>query len=156
VIILPTEKFSEMPDWIKNLGKALKEVGSADRLVARWTDEISHLKAKNKNTSLRMYLEIQHNPLVTIGGESFLNDAFSTLGYENIFKSLSQSYPKVSKEAVLKAKPQAIFILDLTGNSNDFSAPKKDWETYGFHPQIISGDLFARCGFQLLKGLRDL
>jgi ABC-type Fe3+-hydroxamate transport system substrate-binding protein len=78
------------------------------------------------------------------------------VGYENIFKTLAQAYPKVSKEAVLKKKPDQIFIMDLTGNAADFVESKADWKKYGYDAKIVSGDEFARCSFLLLKGLRGL
>jgi iron complex transport system substrate-binding protein len=155
--ILPKEKFSEMPAWIEHLGAVLGEKAAGEKLSKRWKSEVAALAASaKKKKSARLFLEVQHSPLVTIGGDSFLNDAFSLVGYENIFKSLSQSYPKVSKESVLKENPEVVFILDLTGNPKDFEPARLDWEKYGKHPKIVSGDDFARCSFLLLKGLRSL
>jgi iron complex transport system substrate-binding protein len=154
--ILPAEKFSEMPTWIKNLGNVLHESGGATRAASQWSQEISALRAKNKKNPESLFLEVQHTPLVTIGQGSFLNEAFSLVGLDNIFKTLAQDYPKVSKEAVLAKNPKNIFILDLTGNPKDFASAVADWENFGKHPRILPGDDFARCSFALLKGLRNL
>lgn len=156
VIVLPEETFGGMPLWIKNLGVVLGKPSDAENLSHRWINEVAELRAKHPKKSQRVFLEIQHEPLVTIGGASFLNEAFALIGFENIFGSLTQAYPKVSKEAVLKAKPDRLFILDLNGHASEFEPAQKDWQKYGYKTQILPGDLYARCSFLLLKGLRDL
>jgi iron complex transport system substrate-binding protein len=156
VVVLPEETFAGMPGWIKNLGLVVDQVRDAQKLSERWIKEVAELRAKHPKKSKRVFLEIQHDPLVTIGGASFLNEAFALIGLENIFASLTQAYPKVSKEAVLKAKPERVFILDLNGHASEFEPSQKDWGKYGFQTQILPGDRYARCSFLLLKGLRDL
>ena len=153
--VLPRETFFGMGDWIKNLGRILNRKEAAEKLASRWNSEAKALVTRKREPK-RFFLEIQHQPLVTIGKDSFLNDAFTSVGYENIFKSLPQGYPKVSTEAVLKENPEKIFILDLTGNSKDFETAKQEWEKFGKQTQILSGDDFARCSFSLLKGLKSL
>ena len=156
VQVMPAEKFSEMPTWIKTLGQILHEDGGTARASTRWSDEVKALEAKKKKIPESMFLEVQHSPLVTIGGESFLNEAFALVGFDNIFKALPQDYPKVSKESVLAKNPANIFILDLSGNPKDFEPAVADWGKFGKHPRILSGDDFARCSFALLKGLGRL
>jgi ABC-type Fe3+-hydroxamate transport system substrate-binding protein len=156
VEILPAEKFSDMPAWIKKLGEILNENAAAARATSRWSEEVRALGAKKKKIPESLFLEVQHDPLVTIGAGSFLNEAFSLVGFDNIFKTLSQDYPKVSKESVLAKNPTNIFILDLTGNPKDFAPAVTDWEKFGKHPRILPGDDFARCSFALLRGLRNL
>jgi ABC-type Fe3+-hydroxamate transport system substrate-binding protein len=155
LVMLAKENFLEMATWIKQLGEVLHEPKNAEALATRWTAEVKALTVYQKK-SISFFLEVQHQPLVTVGGSSFLNDAFTVVGYKNIFRSLPQAYPKVSKEAVLKENPEKILIMDLTGNPKDFANAKLDWEKYGKHPAIIPGDDFARCSFSLLKGLKNL
>jgi ABC-type Fe3+-hydroxamate transport system substrate-binding protein len=154
--VLPKENFFEMTKWIRALASILQSPEAGESLALEWEKKIESLRKHHSVKKKTLFLEIQHEPLVTVGGASFLNDAFSVVGFQNVFEPLAEGYPKVSKESVLKEKPQAIFILDLTGNPADFEAAKKDWERYGFHPKLISGDDFARCSFLLLKGLEQL
>ena len=155
VMMLPKEKFPEMPNWIRGLSHILHKESAGEELAKRWTSEVKDLASK-KTKIKSLFLELDHQPLITVGGESFLNEAFSIIGYENIFKNLGQGYPKVSKEQVLKLNPAALFILDHSGNKKDLEDSVQDWKKFGKTAVIISGDQFARCSFLLLKGLREL
>jgi ABC-type hemin transport system substrate-binding protein len=154
--ILPGEKFAAMPDWIRALAHLLHSESAGKSLAKRWEIEVKTLASKKAKT-VRFFLEIQHQPLITIGGTSFLNDAFAVIGYENIFHSLSQAYPKVSKESVLKENPDLMLIMDLSGApSETFKTAEGDWKKYGKTSKMISDDEFARCSFVLLKALGKL
>ena len=118
VKILPKEKFSSMSEWILNLGAVLQEPNSAQVEQRKWEAGVNSLLLRQKSRSFakkRIFLEIQHLPLITVGGESFLNEAFNLMGEQNVFQDLKQAYPKVSKEAVLKKNPDVIYILTLMG-----------------------------------------
>ena len=165
VEILPREHFNEMGAWILKLASVLDEVKKGASLSRRWMDEVSALERATvqRRKIQRAFIQIQLDPLITIGQESFLTDAFDRVGYINVFGNLGQAYPKVSKEAVLKEDPEVIFILDLTGFPDDFKKAKNEWAKYpGLRAskndkiKLISGDDFARCSFRLLKGLRSL
>ncbi len=163
VQMLPKEDFNKMPEWIESLGRALDEKNGALISAGEWKKKVLTLQ-KRKPTRLRsLFLEVQHQPLVTVGGSSFLNQAFLLAGYQNIFSDLEQGYPKVSKESVLKLNPDTIFILDLTGVKEDFENAKSDWQNFkelkavkNNHIKTIPGDDFARCSFRLLDALSKL
>ncbi|MBC7396437.1 MAG: ABC transporter substrate-binding protein [Bdellovibrionales bacterium] len=163
LVVVPLEDFNAMPEWILKLGRALQEEKAAAGQASEWTKELDALKKSKKGPLQRLFIEVQHQPLVTVGGPSFLTDAFSAIGYENVFRELSQGYPKVSKEAVLKASPDAIFILDLTGVKEDFERAQNDWQNFktlkavkNRQIRLIPGDEFARCSLRLLKALKAL
>jgi ABC-type Fe3+-hydroxamate transport system substrate-binding protein len=164
--VLPKEKFLKMSEWVQELGQTLKEKDSSKQLATEWNQkvqELHRLKLNPKKQKMRFFLEIQHLPLVTIGEDSFLNDAFQVMGYENIFAHIKQSYPKVSKEAVLKENPDVIFVLGLLGEEKDFKQSKLDWEKLKSMKAVqnqeireLLGDDFARCSLRLLKALKQL
>lgn len=161
--ILSTEHFNAMPEWIFNLGQALHEETSAKSAASMWTRELANLKKTRPKEKVHLLIEVQHQPLVTVGGPSFLTEAFLAIGYENIFRDLLQGYPKISKESVLKANPDAIFILDLSGVKEDFEKAKLDWMQYPSLKAVknnqirtIPGDDYARCSLRLLKALKAL
>ncbi len=165
VRILKAEKFSEMGTWIESLGEVLGEKAGALKAKKEWDDGVSAIrrKAGPRVRQRRVFIEVQHQPLISVGGESFLSDAFGLAGYQNVYKDLKQDYPKVSKESVLKENPQVIFVLSLMGDQADFKSVEKDWQNFPsltavstkqIHP--ISADDFARCSLRLLKALKEL
>ena len=166
VKILPAEKFSDMGNWIHALGEVLGEKKKAEWAKEEWDGGVDAIKKKNASARLkpkRTFIEVQHQPLISVGGESFLSDAFTLTGYQNIYSSLKQDYPKVSKESVLKENPEVIFVLSVMGDGDDFQTAKKDWETYSSLTVVkdkqirsISADDFARCSLRLLNALKRL
>lgn len=157
VRVVKPEHFHSMPEWVMELGVILKEEAGAKKAASRWSRDLLALK-KQKATrpKKRVLIEIQHQPLITVGGVSFLSDAFTVVGLQNVFQALQQGYPKVSKEAVLKEKPDAVYILDLRDTSEDFKRSQEDWAHYGLHSHLISGSDFARCTPRLLNALKQL
>jgi len=127
LVILPAEHFASMAGWITQLGQALKQEKAAGEQVKLWQSALSELGRMKKPVRQRLFIEIQHQPLVTVGAPSFLTDSFALVGFDNVFARLPQAYPKVSKESVLKENPELILILDLTGAKDDFEKAKQDW-----------------------------
>ncbi len=166
VVRMPQEQFFMMGQWLQELGKALGENTKTTGVINRWKNELQKLSlkaSKGKAGKGKLFVEVQDEPLVTVGGPSFLTDAFKLLGYDNIFKNLNQGYPKVSRESVLSSNPDFIFILDLSGHEDDFEKARNRWRTFktlnaSTHDRIrfLKGDDFGRCSFRLLSALKNL
>ena len=166
VEVLPKETFSEMEAWILKLGQAISEPEKAKLAAKKWKQGIQYLETKlsmNTPRLKRVMIQVQDSPLIVVGGDSFLNEAFEKIGFQNIFKDMKQAYPKVSRESVLKENPEAIFILDLMVHEDEFAKTKVKWENYKKLKAVedqqiktIPGDDFARCSLRLLRGLQKL
>jgi iron complex transport system substrate-binding protein len=164
VVVLKAESFTHMEEWIRELGKAMAEESRAEIVARRWQAAMQKLDTQSTiadHRSRRMMIEVQDQPLIAVGGASFLTEAFRKIGYENIFANLEQAYPKVSTEAVLKENPDTIFILDLTHERNE--AAIQSWKKFtqlkaaqANAVQVIAGDDFARCSLRLLTALGKL
>jgi iron complex transport system substrate-binding protein len=152
VITLPKESFLEMDKWILELGKFLKEDQAASVLAEDWNKSLRELKAiRNKK---RAFFQIQFLPLISVGGESFLNDSFKLLGFENIFEKIPQAYPKVSREAVLEKNPEKVFVFEMVKDHEDLEKIKLAWKKSDV--QVLSGDDFSRCSRRLLRALKGI
>jgi iron complex transport system substrate-binding protein len=164
--VMPAENFNSMEAWIKKLGQVLHEEKGGSAAAKKWSDGVTELKLilqKKKVQPRRMMIEVQDQPLMVVGGDSFLNPGFLLLGYRNIFADLKQSYPKVSREAVLKENPEVIFIMDFSGNPEDFKRAAEPWKKFAGlaatqkdQIRVISGDDYARCSLRLLNALKQL
>jgi ABC-type Fe3+-hydroxamate transport system substrate-binding protein len=162
VVSLKKESFGSMEEWIGSLGKALGESEGASRAKARW----KNLREALRNSRLapkRVFIEVQHRPLIAVGGESFLSEALEVVGYRNVFSDVKSGYPKVSMESVLKADPEWILILDHAGDSSEVMDSKRDWTRFqtisavrSGRIKLLPGDDFARCSLRLLNALKGL
>jgi ABC-type Fe3+-hydroxamate transport system substrate-binding protein len=153
VQILPKENILNMDSWIKTLSEALGEVELGKKMILKWNRALKKLHSKKANKK-KVFFLVQNQPLVSVGGESFINDVFEKVGYENIFKNLNQSYPKVSKESVLERKPELIFYFDMAKNENEWNEVQKSWKNIRI--TMLNGDDFSRCSLRLLKALEKL
>ncbi len=153
VVTLPRESFHQMEKWILELGAALGEETAAKTVVLSWKKDLQEIKAPQKKTK-RAFFEIQYQPLITVGRDSFVNDSFKLVGIENIFETMPQSYPKVSKEAVLAKKPEIVFVFEMVKESEDLEKIKSTWKQSRVH--ILNGDDYSRCSPRLLKAIKGV
>jgi ABC-type Fe3+-hydroxamate transport system substrate-binding protein len=152
VKLLPKEEFSNMKPWLISLGQMIGEEKKASDLATQWNQRI--LKLTHHGKTKKVFLQIQFEPLITVGSSSFLNEIFKMIGFENIFQDVNQSYPKVSKEAVLEKRPDEVFVFEMVKNQEDLARVSKTWKKSKI--TILNGDDFARCSFRLLNAAERL
>jgi len=93
--------------------------GALDRLRARYA-------GKARVTAL---LEIWHNPLTTIAGRHFMNEALEICGARNVFADLSGVAPIVSWEEVFFRDPDVIVGISSAAGEKEFRAAWKERAT---------------------------
>ena len=71
----------------------------------------SELKKIERRSELSTYIEISEEPLISVGGGSYLTDAFERIGLRNIFSDISQGYPVIDPEEVVARSPEVILLL---------------------------------------------
>ncbi len=88
----------------KEAQKVVKEMDATLNKTAKL------IKSKMKNREApKVYWEIWHDPMMSVGKNSFINDIISLAGGKNIFENEESAYPMISEEAVLYANPDFIF-----------------------------------------------
>jgi ABC-type Fe3+-hydroxamate transport system substrate-binding protein len=118
-------------DDIVTVGRELGAEVRAEGLVDVLRQRLDRVATPTRPS--RVYLEISEQPLMSVGGASFINEAVSRAGGRNIFESLAKEYPVVSQEQVISRDPEVVFIL---------------------HPQSTARDLAARLGWQDVAAVR--
>jgi ABC-type Fe3+-hydroxamate transport system substrate-binding protein len=165
VVRLSQEDLSTLTVWIEKLGSALNQPERAKTVAGRWSQELEKIKLLPKKNKT-IFIQIQDDPLVTTGSESFLSQALQWVGYKNIFSDLNVGYPKVSRESVIERNPDEIIILDMlkTNDPSELNADRINrWKVFSTLSavkknkiRIVSGDDFARCSFRLLQAIQSL
>jgi iron complex transport system substrate-binding protein len=69
-----------------------------------------------------VYWELSPEPLISVGGNTFVSELIRLGGGRNIFDDLAQDYPEVSAEQVLLRRPEWIITGDDSGPSGDAAA----------------------------------
>ena len=110
--------------------------------------------------SLRVFYQVWHEPLYTIGGRHLITEAIRLCGGENVFASLRLPAPSVTVEAVVAARPEVI-----VGGDDDGRRPLwlDNWSRWKSIPAVRDGNLFAadgnllhRPGPRFLEGVEAL
>lgn len=107
-----------------------------------------------------VYWELSGDPLIGVGGGSFLNEVISLGGGLNIFGELDQDWPPVSAEQVLVRRPGWIFTGDDHGAGASSFAGRPGWEDIPAVREgrivVVNADLFYRCGPRLADGVLEI
>ncbi|MGQ9687373.1 MAG: ABC transporter substrate-binding protein [Desulfobaccales bacterium] len=110
----------------------------------------------------RVLLEIDQEPLITVGRTSIQGDLIQRAGGENIARNIDQRYPVFNLEEVLKAQPEVILF---TGMAKAVSLPGRIrfWRQWPMLPAVkadrllwVEPDLVDRPGPRLVDGLELL
>lgn len=110
----------------------------------------------------RVFLEIDQEPLITVGSASIQGDLIRRAGGLNIAQAASQRYPVFNLEEVLRAQPE---IILFTGMAKEVSLPGRlrFWRQWPMLPAVkanrlfwVEPDLVDRPGPRLVDGLELL
>lgn len=117
------ERVSELPELIRKLGVVLKADEGGRRLAARVEGALDRLRgaAKARVNAPRFLLAVQLEPWISVTDESWLGDLFSMAGLVNVVPRGPIVYPQISREFLLKADPDVVFV-DVTGVGEGVSA----------------------------------
>lgn len=109
----------------------------------------------------RVFMQIGTDPMVTVGGDTFLNELLETAGGENVMAD-RDAYPMISVEPVVALRPEVILITTMEQGAN-FEAAKREWESWPEIPaarngriHLVDSDLYDRPSPRTILALEEL
>ena len=146
---------------IANLGQLAGTSAQAQEVTDTMRQAQADVEAKvGSADKATTFLEIYSKPLMTAGGDTFINDMIGLAGGDNIGAAAGSGFPNFSTEVLLKDDP-AVYIAD----SGSMSEPGDISKRAGFgaltavkngHVYVIDDNIIARPGPRLAEGLREL
>jgi iron complex transport system substrate-binding protein len=110
--------FQEVYGTIETLGVLTGNVPGARETVAEMRTKIDRAQTRRDGRERPLvFWELSDDPLMSIGGGTFINEAIDLSGGKNIFGELQERWPMVSTEQVLLRKPEWI----IAGHDNGMS-----------------------------------
>ena len=172
VVVISTNTFKEVEDSISLVGEALGSQSSAKNLSKRLHAGFenfrkrAHLREFQK-ISKKVALELDSNPVVVVGGGTFLNEALETVGAKNLYADSPVHYPRPAIEDLIKRDPDVILILALGSNpenkEDSFLKMARGWEQYPSlkavktkRVKVLRADELLRPSSRMLRGLELL
>jgi iron complex transport system substrate-binding protein len=132
------------------LGAAEKFRAGTRRLVERYSGA----------APVRVFYEIWHRPLMTVGGKHLISQLIRLCGGQNIFAELAALAAAVDREAVLMADPEVIIASGITEQRPPWLDKWIDWPQLSAvkHKQLyfVPPDLIQRQTPRILEGAQRL
>ena len=121
VYVADARNFEDVPRALQAIGALTGRDTHA--AVSAFQQRLTRLRAtystKPKVTAL---LEIWHQPLTTIAGHHFMNEALEICGARNVFADLGSVAPVVSWEEVFFRDPEVIVGINSASSEKEFRA----------------------------------
>lgn len=158
VKLLPTNpgRLDQLPEFVITLANELGVPERGERLAAQLEQRYQALTEFAEHHPVRVFYQIWHQPLMTVGNNSWLDDAIKLCGGVNIFADSKIPYPQVGLEQVLARKPQAVILSDHKGSD----APWRQWSQLEVvkqeHLFELDPDLMNRYTPRLLDGTAQM
>ena len=147
---------------IANIGDLLNETQSAD-------DLIKQLRARDEQVErsvvglprVSVFFQLSGQPLYTAGKTSFVTNLIERAGGRSVTADVNEAWPRLSDEAALASRPDAIIVLsgDAMGtpaNAKIAAALKDSPAAKNGRVYLINGDLLTRPGPRLVDGLEQM
>lgn len=145
------------------LGKATNRPHAAYGFTAKLERKLKWTEVRIKNSEKkkpRVFLEVWHKPLITAGGETFLNDVIEKAGGANIAKWAKGKYPEYSFEKLIAADPDAIIIPEQNVPSPDYIYNSSRWNklraVQNKRVLFIDADILSRPGPRVVYAIENI
>jgi len=161
VYVVDPKTYDGVMTDVTNLGQLAGSTEQAQQVADTMQKAKDDAQAKVASLSRpATFLEIYSKPLMTAGGDTFIDDMIGIAGGDNIGATAGSGFPNFSTEVLFKDDP-AVYIAD----SGSMSKPGDITKRSGFadltavkdgHVYVIDDNLIARPGPRLAQGLQEL
>ncbi|MDD5195136.1 MAG: cobalamin-binding protein [Candidatus Omnitrophica bacterium] len=151
---------------IEDIGRITHKESQAEELIKKMRQTITRIKSQvnqiPQGSRVRVFIEIWHEPLMTAGYGSFVDELITTAGGINIAHDVKRPYSNFSAERVIKLNPGCIIVTYM-----DKQAPLKlIAERFGWRNidavknkrcfNDIDPDILLRPGPRITEGLEQI
>lgn len=124
VVVIDPRNLDQVLDSFTLIGKVTGTSAKASQIVQDLSSRINNITDKTSGLAAgdrpRVFYVMWHDPLMTIGADTRINELIETAGGTNIFADTS-GYPTIELETLVEADPQV--IIAGTGMGEGAEAP---------------------------------
>lgn len=161
VFWLEPRTFEDIASAVKRLAALTGQARHGQQKAEKFLAAIEQLRARYRDTRpVRVFYQVWHEPLMTINDEELIGRAIRLCGGDNVFGHLPRLVPRISKEAVLGANPDAILS---GGEDSDDRRWLEQWRQYPDITAVARDNLFLvppsliqRPTLRMLEGTEQL
>ncbi len=159
--VFKARTMSQLPDGIRDIGRALDEEKSFNALASDIEKALNNFKARKDGVRKKVLFMIWPEPLLVAGPGTAINDAINLLGVINIAEDAGIQYPKYSIEEVVRRSPDIIFVGKGSG-MNMQEAASGLLKRLSYIPAVKNNKVFYvndglyRLGPRVIEGIEEL
>ncbi len=163
---IPCNRLDDIPKALRSLGRLLDRESAAEELARTFENELAMLReqaaALPDAQRPLVFIELWSDPLMTVGGDSFISECVYLAGGKNFGDEQDSEYYYLSHEQIVARDPEVIVLLFMTEPG---AAPRvaerigwsgiravRDGRIHG----DVDPDLLTRPGPRILHGIAHL
>ncbi|OGU03891.1 MAG: hypothetical protein A2085_07020 [Gemmatimonadetes bacterium GWC2_71_10] len=164
VAVLSLDLAADVRRAARTIGALAGRAAAADSLVIRFDTALAAASRRRDASAarppVRVYVDVEGNPPITIGAGSYLSEIVAAAGARNVFDDIRGGSGIVSLEAVARRDPDVILVL----SSDTTRAPRLErrpgWRTIRAvrdnRVLVLDGRLYGRPSPRMPQAVRDL
>ena len=146
---------------IQRIAEVLGKQQQAGLLLTQLRDRVAEVEKKVQSLpTVRVFYQLDDEPLYTIGRDAFLTDLIKRAGGVSVTSEVPGAWPRYSAESALAASPEAIVLPTGgsvgEGNSKPADALKRSPAVANGRVHKINDDLLSRPGPRSVDGFEEL
>ena len=134
----PMEKtFDECCGSFLRLARLVGKEEKARQVIKQSQEKLEKIENMFKKTEVkRVFIEVGNAPLITAGGDCYLNEVIRYAGGRNAVDNFGKGFFRIVREKVLELNPDYIVIISANGKSS-----LKKWQSFPFLKAVSSNGL---------------
>jgi iron complex transport system substrate-binding protein len=165
---LEPQRIQDIPSALERIGQLMGTDRIAQAAAQRFRTRYASLQARYAGrTPVRVFYQVEENPLLTINDKQIISDAIHLCGGINVFGPASMLVPQLSTESVVAANPDIILTSRWSTDGGQSAAPVRSPEDHSLKMWtrfssmkavktgqlwLIPGDQISRHGPRILDG----
>jgi iron complex transport system substrate-binding protein len=166
VYVSAPKNILELFESIQEIGNLVNRRKEARALILQMQKELDSiafsLRSLPRDKRLKVFIEIWHDPLMTAGKSSFVDDIITLAGGLNIAHETRRPYSIYSPEEVIKRNPECIIVAYMDKEPSLLRLQKRSgWQTISAvkNKRVysdISPDWLLRPGPRAVLGIKEI
>jgi iron complex transport system substrate-binding protein len=162
LIFLPDNNFDDYLSCVKSLGEVLNCQAAAQKEADRFKNALLKFKSEAEqipiNQRPKIYIEVWSRPLLTCGGNTFINNMIEYAGGVNIGRNEKAEYYNCSQEWILNENPDVIICPAMGSGMSAEIGQRRGWNEINAvkHQRVFTGieqDKLYRLGPRTIEGI---
>jgi iron complex transport system substrate-binding protein len=161
VLAIEVRRLDDIPRLLRLVGAAARRGETAEPAALDMERSIRMLVARYAGLrKLRVFVEIWHEPLMTVSGSHLISDVLRICGGKNVYAKAAALALTVSPETLLILRPEVVIMSSGAGSEAEQAGR---WRRLALLPAVQQGalyevdpDLLHRQGPRLIEAARTL